>query len=215
MSKSQSPLLDEVLEEAIGERIRTFMTALPADVLAYDADTQRATIRIYVTNAIEDSTGDKEWHNPTIQNVQVQFPGGTGEDGQPYRITYPVTTGDQVIYLVSTLPLHEYLRLGYSDLDIDPIAYNNLSSGWVIPGIPTNPPTEAPIDAMVFHAPKVKIGGIEDTEPTFMADTFLSRFNTFLSTLETEVNAILPGAGTTIVSAWVETGIKTTNTEVK
>lgn len=211
---TQTPRLEEVQESAISERLRTFYTALPAEIVSFDANTDKATIRCRVTNSIEDSKGDKVWHTPTIQNVPVQFP-GSGTD----RITFPIKAGAQVIYLVSTLPLHEWLNKGSSNLDIDPVSFNNLVSGWIVPGIALTPPTDTPQDALVIHSvTKVKVGGSSGTEPTIMQETWEDEFGDVISAIATALSGIVAGAGTPVTSAWNTfkmSPYKTTKTEVK
>src|SRR5688500_15826688 len=134
---SQSPPLEEVLENAIGERLSNFYTAVPGEIVSYDSASHRADIRIKVMNAIEDSTGKKQWLLPIVRQVLVVFPGGTAADGTSYRLTFPISVGDPVLYIVSTLPLTEWSGRGSANLDIDPTSLNNIAHGFAIPGIHT------------------------------------------------------------------------------
>lgn len=194
---SQTPRLEEVLEAGINDRMRNFYTALPGEIVNYSPVNQRADIRIKVMNAEEDSTGKKYWLLPIIRQVLVMFPGGTAPNGDKYRLTYPVAVGDPVLYIVATLPLTEWMGRGYANLEIDPVAYNNLCHGFAIPGIHTSTgnPGEAPVDAMVLHGETVKVGGPTGTQPTFMATTFLTVFEDLL----TAIKAGLIAAGNTQV----------------
>lgn len=214
---SQSPRLEEVLEAAIGQRLDTFWTAIPAVVSSYDENSQTVTIRISIVSPQIDPKGNKIWFHPYIPNVPVLFPGGSGTS-EVSRITFPIKVGDTVLYIVSSLPTSKWQSTNaVTEVDSDDsnLTRNNIASGFAIPTLSVGTPvTTAPTNAMVLHGP-VKVGGATGTEPTFMADTFLSRFNTFLFTLKTEINLIAPGVGDTIYNSWVTTGIKTTKTEVK
>jgi hypothetical protein len=162
---SQTPKLEDVIEAGINERMRNFYTAVPGEVVSYNSDTQRADVRVKLSNAEEDSTGKKRWFQPVIRQAQVVFPGGTASNGGVYRITFPIRAGDHVLYIVSTLPLTEFLERGYANLEIDPVTYNNIAHGFVIPGVHTgDSPGEAPTDAMVLHGDMVKIGSKDASE---------------------------------------------------
>lgn len=188
---TQTPSLEEVIDSGIAERLRVFYTALPGEIVSYDEDTQKASVKITVTNAIEDSAGDKFWHIPVLQNIPVQFPGGGG-----YRITYPIKKGDKVIYLVSTLPLTEWMNKGSSELDVDPIALNNLSSGWIVPGIHIAPPTDAPTDAVVIHADTVKVGGSDASELVALKKDL----ENLRMAIQTATITLGPGGATSIIT---------------
>lgn len=209
---SQSPRLEEVFDAAIGERLSKFFTAVPARVTFYSPGNCAVDLELQVNAIEEDSKGRQFIHYPKVNSVPVLFPGSGN-----VRITTPVNEGDLMLYVVSTIPLHHWDAGEQASYVVPPETRNWVGSGFAIPGIfPRNrTPTPAPpTDAIVTFGP-TKIGGSTGTQQTFMADTFLMRFNDFLTALETEINAIAPTVGTAIKNAWITTGIKTVFAEVK
>lgn len=226
---SQSPTLNDVVDDAIDTRLDNFWTAVPASVLSFDSASRRASIRILLANAVEDGAGEKRWYHPMVYNVPVVFPWGTStSDGKGYGITFPFGDGDTGLYVVSTLATHGWQSNGSNagNLDEDRGSRNNIAHGFLIPTIHAGKDVPVPVEqnALVLHGDKVKIGGPTGTEPTLMADTFMKHFNNFLNTLTAELNAFSGGSlGTTIaaafqtlgVSSTAPAGVKTSKTEVK
>ena len=179
---SQTPRLDEVIENAVNERLESFWTAMPVIVDRFDHATQRVTVRMTVANAVKDGSGRKWWHNPTIQNVPVLYPGSTF-GGITYRITFPVGVGSNGLYIVSTLPTDGWrLTDKEVDLDLEPGSTNHLSSGFFIPADTKGHPTDAPVDAMVLFGRTIKLGSDTGTSPIATR-----------ATLEAFMEAIAPG----------------------
>lgn len=176
----QTPRLEEIIENAINERLESFWTAIPAKIKSYDHATQRATISITVANAVKDGSGEKHWYHPTIPNVPVLFPGSTSA-GDDYRITYPISSFSNGLYIVSSLPTDGWkLTDGNVELDIDKGVTNHLSSGFLIPADTKHSVSDAPTDAMVLWGKKVKVGG-DASSPVATLQT-LERFMTLLAT---------------------------------
>lgn len=176
----QTPRLEEIIENAINERLESFWTAIPAKVKSYDHSTQRATINITIANAVKDGSDEKHWYHPTIQNVPVLFPGSYSAL-DTYRITYPISSFSNGLYIVSTLPTEGWrLTDGNVELDIDRGATNHLSSGFLIPADTKHSISDAPVDAMVLWGKKVKVGG--DASIAIATLQSLTRFMSILST---------------------------------
>lgn len=192
---SQSPRLDTVIEAAINQRLESFWTAIPAKVSSYNHSTQRATIKITISNAVKDGSGEKRWYKPTIQNVPVLFPGSTSA-GDDYRITYPMSSFSNGLYIVSSLPTDAW-RLTDNDVDLELEAgsTNHLASGFLIPADTKHSISDAPVDAMVLWGKKVKIGGADDTEPTIKADTWQSDFGDVIDIINDAFNSLFTALG--------------------
>lgn len=227
---TQTPRLEQVINDTISDRMTKFWTAVPCRVERYYPQTQRADVRMVVMNPVEDSTGKKLWYFPIARYQAVLFPGGTTSDAKKYRITYPISEGDDALFVVSTFPLEVWNSAGFDESNTDPEMLNHLAWGFVLPGLHagTTNYTTSPTDAMVLHGDKVKIGGPDGTEPTIKANTFLTSLgglDDFLTLLKAFVVAAesLPSlSGTaTPLAAGIDTlkallsASKTSNTEVK
>lgn len=166
----QTPRLDEVIENAINERLESFWTAIPARVKSYDASTQTATIRINMSNKVEDGSGTKRWYKPMVHNVPVLFPGSTSvlaSDG--YSITYPIGKFSTGLYIVSTLPINRWRSSSSVNDDIDMNlakgSTNRVGDGFLIPAESRKPLPDVPSDAMVLSGKSILIGGATGTSP--------------------------------------------------
>ncbi len=220
---SQTPRLEEVIEATVEERLESFFTAVPALVTDYNSETQTATVEIMVAKGVEDGKGVKHWHHATIYNVLVLFPGSVFAGIDHYRITFPIGRRSRGVYLVSTLDLNRWKSSkGNEPIDINSAkgTTNHISQGWFIPAdtLSAKPSTpSAPIDAMVLHGPKVKIGGPTGTEPTIMANTWQTEFDAVMTEIATQITAA-GGAGATVTTKWTAfktKAYKSTKTEVK
>lgn len=211
----QTPRLDEVIEDAINERLEDFWTAIPARVKSYDASTQTATISILISNKVEDGSGQKRWYKPTIHNVPVMFPGNSGTvDADSYSITYPMHKLSNGLYIVSTWPTDGW-RANGTEVDLNRAggSTNHLSSGFLIPAETRKPYQNVPSDAMVLSGKSILIGGSTGTQPTIMATTYRNAEDTMLgalSTFLTALNAYAVGIQTVVDPAEILTPILST-----
>lgn len=184
----QTPRLDEVIENAINERLESFWTAVPARVKSYDASTQTATIKINVSNKVVDGSGDKRWYKPIVHNVPVLFPGSTSVLASGgYSITYPIGKFSTGLYIVSTLPITAWRGSSNVNDDIDLSmakgSTNRVASGFLIPAESRKPLPNVPNDAMVLSGQSILIGGHEGTQPTIMGTAYRSAEDTMLNAL--------------------------------
>ncbi len=202
---SQTPRLEEVIEDTISERLASFWTAVPARVSKFDPDLQTATIEIPVVNAIVDGEGTKHWHHAKIQNVMVLFPGsnlGTNH----YRITFPIGQGATGLYIVSTVDLAAWRASdgrGNINLDSHKSDRNHLGNGYFLPSGTRGTTSETPevdLNKMVLSGKKVLIGDKDGTQPTFMANNFMSALNTLFVELSAAV-ATIGGGGSAAATA--------------
>lgn len=218
---SQTPHLAEVVEAGVDERLEKFVTAIPARVRHWNSLANTVDIEGAVTNATEDSAGRKTWIIPRVNNVPVLYP-GAGKN----RITFPIKEGDYVLYIVSSLPTTDFnAKGGRIGLDLPSIARNNVcNNGYVIPGVYTSP--EAGVsnipsdeDNMVVAVDnKLKLGAKDGTQPTIMANTFLSKFDDVINAVADTFDGITPGLGSDIRAALTllhSASTKTTKVEVK
>jgi len=128
---SQSPKLEDVLEEAINSYATEHYTAVPGRVESYDKNNQLATIAIEINEVdyLPDGRGVTTY--PIIKNVPIMFPGSGN-----FRITFPVEAGDKVLFIVSTFDIHKWQKTGKPvSIDWPAIDRNKFSAGFAIPGL--------------------------------------------------------------------------------
>jgi hypothetical protein len=100
------PSLEETLEIVEDQATSDLRTALPAKVVEYDHDVQKAKVDPIVdASFIEPESGERETKSmPQIPGVPVAFP-SAGD----VQVTYPLSEGDTVLVLWSERSLDEWL----------------------------------------------------------------------------------------------------------
>ncbi|MGL4442057.1 MAG: Gp138 family membrane-puncturing spike protein [Alsobacter sp.] len=197
-----TPTFEQVLQGARNGAVGGLYVELPAIVDAYDEDRQcvDAVPVILVTEELEDGS-TKTVQLPTVLRAPVTFYGGGG-----CRITIPIAVGDVVMLRFTSANLSRWLEVGGQSETQDGRRHN-LCSAVAYPGGhsfggSTAPKTTAPTDAMVLHAPKLRLGGpdaaqalIKGTAYRAAEDTLLGAETTFLGALGTYAAALggLPG----------------------
>lgn len=179
---SQTPRLEEVIHHAVNGRLEQFYTALPAEITHRDPANRFVNIRILVANPFDTPDGKPEWHLPEIHQAPLVMPWGKNKAGKAFGMSHPVAVGDQVLYIVSTLPIDQYMTRGSALLNEDRDLLNSLSHGFVIPGSfwLGDLPATIPDDALVIYGEKVKVGGPTGTQPTIMGTAFSTDLNDLL-----------------------------------
>jgi hypothetical protein len=109
-----TPTLEELLETVIAAVMRRLRVGEPAEVLSYDAATQKAIVQPYIHRGRYDEDGIRQTARPAaISDVPVAFP--TTADG--WRQTYPIAPGDTVLIAYADRSLDRWLVRGG---EIDP-----------------------------------------------------------------------------------------------
>ena len=176
------------MEHAIGDRLERFPTALVAKVLSFDSKLNTCSLEIMVTNAFEDSAGKKQKQWPKVNNIPVLFQ-GSGK----HRITVPIKAGDLVVYLISSIPISNWIQDGVqAGYEYPSVALNSISSGFAIPGLFSlnKPPGSSEVgydnDAVVIHG-QTKLGALSNTSPVVLERT--------LDRLMTTIQVVITGGG--------------------
>lgn len=149
MSKTQKPNLATVIMAAQNARLRGVNIAMPASVISYDAPTQSCVLQPQVQENIIDETGARTTQRrPAIQGVPVMFPGSG-----PYSVTWPISPGDTVLMVCSSVSLDRWLALGG---ELDPIddRRHHITDAVAIPGLRDFPHAISPApptNAMVIN----------------------------------------------------------------
>lgn len=185
----------------------------PVKVTKYDQVTQRVSIQPLIKKSHVDEKGTRVLTiQAEIPEVLVWFLGNSG------RVTVPVKKGDLGIAIYCGRSLDVFKEVG-GVVDPKDDRRHDRNDVIFIPGLHTkrSSPTPAPDDAIVTHG-KTKVGGPTGTQPTIMATTWNSSFNTLIGSIVSALNGISPGAGASVATALTSFNgaqWKTTNTEVK
>lgn len=185
----------------------------PAKVTKYDTRSQRVSIQPLIKSAHVDEKGTR------ISKTQAEIPEVlVWSLGNAGRITVPVKKGDLGIAIYCGRSLDVWKEVG-GIVDPKDDRRHDRNDVIFVPGLHNkrSSPTPAPDDAIVTHG-KTKIGGPTGTQPTIMATTWNSAFNTLIGSIVSALSGITPGAGAGVASALTTFNAalwKTTNTEVK
>lgn len=96
--------LNSLIDEAIDERLKSLHTALPAEVLSFDASKLMVKVRPFLMRKYK--SGETE-QMPEVYNVPVVYP----RSGQ-HCFYFPLKKGDKVMLLFSERSLDKWLELG-------------------------------------------------------------------------------------------------------
>lgn len=158
--------------------------AMPARVESYDADRQCVDVQPAISDLYERDGERVAERLPVITDVPVHFPGSGG-----YRVTWPIARGSEVLLVFCSSSLDEWKARGGGEVAPSDDRRHHLNDAIAIPGVHAlSPPTTAPTDAMVVHAPVLRLGG-----PAAAGDVVVqSALTAFMLALD----AAIPSAGT-------------------
>lgn len=104
----RAPTFAEVILRAVELGLARTHVALPAKIEKFDAATQLAAVQPYLKDTWEEEDGTETvMQIPVINNVPVQFPGGTD-----FVITFPVAVGDPCWLVFSDRSLEIWKQKG-------------------------------------------------------------------------------------------------------
>ncbi len=129
----RSPTLAEAINTAVELGLRNLHTMIPAKVVKWDADKQRANCQILIKQVTEGEDGEREvasW--PVVPGVPVQFM-GAGD----FRITVPVDTGTIGMLLFSHRSMDKWLSGSGSEVDPEFDHDHALTDAVFLPGLRT------------------------------------------------------------------------------
>lgn len=108
MSEERTPTLAQGLGRAFRALLQNLHTAMPGEVVAYDAATQTADVRPLLRERGINEAGEVEQRDlPVLVRVPVVFPGGGG-----FRLTFPLQAGDGVLLVFAEGSLERWQPLG-------------------------------------------------------------------------------------------------------
>ena len=131
LGTSTTPVLAEVLREALENRLSDVHTSMPGVVTKYNPKTQEASVRPLLQRAYVNEDGTEGLDElPIVQGVQVLFP-----RAGKYFFTFPLEVGDPVLLVFSERSLDVWAESSGS-VAVDPLdlRMHDLSDAVAIPG---------------------------------------------------------------------------------
>ncbi len=106
---NKQPNLTDFVKAAIDAAMNETHTCAPGIIESFDASTQTAKVNLSIRRVSADrSTGAATYSQiPPVINVPVVFPSAGG-----YSITFPVTSGDEVLVVFSERAIDTWLQSG-------------------------------------------------------------------------------------------------------
>lgn len=96
------------LRLAIAGVLAGVWTALPAEVVSYDADAETVAVQPLLQGQITAPDGTVSSINlPVVNDVPVQFPGSGG-----FRLTFPINPGDECLLVFASRGIDAWHQLG-------------------------------------------------------------------------------------------------------
>lgn len=112
------------------DQIDRVHTAVPGEVVSFDASTNRASVKPFGKYK---ATDGRQFPYPVIYNAPVYFPCGRNRNA---GMTFPVLPGDGCLIIFSMEQMEDYLSDGKSD-SLDPRKHS-LNDAIVLPGLYSN-----------------------------------------------------------------------------
>lgn len=94
----QSPSLEDVLDNAVEQRLASFWTSVVGIVQSYDSSTRSVSVQPVAPVGFVNQGGDRMTARmPVIQHVPVVFPGGAGGE-----FVFDISPGDQCLLVMTS-----------------------------------------------------------------------------------------------------------------
>lgn len=188
--------------------------ALPATVLAYDAATQVATVRVVPCFRRRDpEQGGKVvcYAPPDLPQIPVAFPGGAG-----FALTWPLAVGSTGLLVVSDRSLDEWKSTGDARTEPQDARRHSLADGVFVPGLrsPADPltGTQLAADAAVLSGAKVvlqsddtRLGAASATQAVALGPLVEAQLTALAAAVQAAAaaatGAVVPGDGGTAGAA--------------
>lgn len=201
---AQTPSLEEVIEEAVDERLQHVYTAMPGRVEEYDAEFQSVSVKPLVTFERTAQDGSLVADSlPVIGGVPVVFPGAGS-----FSITFPIEAGTTGLLIFANCSLDQWLANG-NEVNPGSDRRHSIADAIFIPGLrPFASPiggsggTAPSTTAMVLEGADVRVGG-EDAELAMRGETWTVAFDTLMDALNVVLSGIQnPGTYAALQTVW-------------
>ena len=130
--------LAALVQQGIENRLKDLHTMLPGFIDSFDPATQTCTVEPAIKRVFVDG---ESLALPVLINVPVCFPTAGG-----FSITFPIAKGDECLIMFSERSIDNWLKFGDLRAPNDR-RFHDLSDGFVIMGIRSNPKALANHDA--------------------------------------------------------------------
>lgn len=129
MATDQRIDLAEALRRVVDSRLSDVNTALPGEVVRYDAGAEVVDVRPMIRRAVPDEDGETVLEDlPVIPSVPVSWPAAGG-----CAITFPISVGDHVQILFNQRDLDHYRASGGDLSDPGVLSTHGLSGAVALP----------------------------------------------------------------------------------
>lgn len=159
---NQTPTLPELIKLIIESQLVDLHVSLPARVESYDSAKQKVSVKPLLKRGYLSEEGQRLVEGlPVINEVPVAF-----QSAGDFGVTFPLKAGDTVLLIFSEASLDKWLALG-GEVDPGDDRHHTLSDAIAVPGLrPFNKPnSQVADDALVVHAPEVRLGSKDADEP--------------------------------------------------
>lgn len=150
------PSMEEVLRAAIGDRLSAVRTAFVAEVKAWDAATQTASVRPVVRRRVPIPGGDPAIvREAELRRVPVVYPGGAG-----FTVSFPLAAGDYVLCVCAERSHDEWRATRAPDVTPQDARRHDAADAFAIPlniSTGTRRPSADADDLVIAH----RTGGLE------------------------------------------------------
>lgn len=197
----RDPDLLDLLERFKEVLLDGIHTTEPGRITAYDPATQLASAQPEIQGRrVEEDGSLTPVTKPAVHRAPVMFLGASAKG----RITWPVQAGDACTIYYCSSALARWVTLGRV-VDPGDDRRHDIGDAIVAPSVHSAAavPTDAPTDALVLHANKIKHGGSAATQQALLGNAFLTALDTLIAAIATAVGGITGGsaAGTAITNA--------------
>lgn len=172
-----APPFQKMLRDIVLDVLDNVHTCKVASIVAYDPALQKATVQPLIHHRyIDQDTGESVVERPAaIKSVPVMFPRiGTGASA--WGLTFPIKRGDVVLLVFADSSLDKWLVRG-GELDPGNDQRHDYDDAIAIPGAFdfAHVPTDAPLDALVVHGAKIRIGSSAASERVAFGSDFTTK----------------------------------------
>ena len=132
--RERSESMEDVLRFAAKGAQAAMWTAMPGEIVSFDADLQTASVQVTIQAQVRSPAGDASFVSlPLLLDCPVHFPGGGSA-----VFTFPVAQGDECLVVFASRCIDSWWQSG----GVQPPAtlrMHNLSDGFVIVGFRSTP----------------------------------------------------------------------------
>lgn len=194
---TDKPSPADLLSRASAAAVAGVNVQLPATIVSYDADEQRATIQLVPSFRRTVRGSVTLYRPPPIPNVPVAFMGGGGGD---YSDTWPLQAGDMGLAMFCDRSIDEWLSTGASGTEPQSDRRHDITDAVFLPAARpfADPVPAAGLDASarVIRAPLLKLGSSAASDFVALASLVQQEIQALWTALQTHTHGgVTTGAG--------------------